>query len=192
MSFASQNTKASHSSDECHVCVIIFSINRHYLLQHALSRIWFLHCLSCSLRALLLNIHPYAYMWPNGGVFCSLGSTSSVYDNQGPHKGHHESTTSPGETATTKIDSQPRSARVPGGFLKSNVLKIQWQNCLHMNWSKRWKWRSNALFRLCCATDCIQHFTSSLKDGAYCNSCRFSAILRWEKPWIWGVGLIFN
>lgn len=111
------------------------------------------------------------------GVFCSLGSTSSVYDNQRPHKGHHESTTSPGETATTKIDSQPRSARVPGGFLKSNVLKIQWQNCLHMNWSKRWKWRSNALFRLCCATDCIQHFTSSLKDGAYCNSYRFSAIL---------------
>ncbi|XP_041277136.1 CD44 antigen isoform X2 [Onychostruthus taczanowskii] len=41
------------------------------------------------------------------------GSTSSVYGNQGPHKGHFESTTSPGETATTKIDSQPRSARVP-------------------------------------------------------------------------------
>ncbi|KAL9850643.1 CD44 antigen isoform 13-T13 [Geothlypis trichas] len=43
----------------------------------------------------------------------TTSSTSSVYDNQGPHKGHHESTTSPGETATTKIDSQPRSARVP-------------------------------------------------------------------------------
>uniref|UniRef100_A0A8C3N4M0 CD44 antigen n=1 Tax=Geospiza parvula TaxID=87175 RepID=A0A8C3N4M0_GEOPR len=41
------------------------------------------------------------------------GSTSSVYGNQGPNKGHYESTTSPGETATTKIDSQPRSARVP-------------------------------------------------------------------------------
>ncbi|XP_041337216.1 CD44 antigen isoform X2 [Pyrgilauda ruficollis] len=41
------------------------------------------------------------------------GSTSSVYGNQGPHKEHFESTTSPGETATTKIDSQPRSARVP-------------------------------------------------------------------------------
>lgn len=50
------------------------------------------------------------------GVFCSLGSTSSVYGNQGPHEGHDESTTSPGETATTKIDSQPRLAHVPGGF----------------------------------------------------------------------------
>ncbi|XP_050831775.1 CD44 antigen isoform X49 [Serinus canaria] len=43
----------------------------------------------------------------------TTSSTSSVYGNQGPHKGHEESTTSPGETATTKIDSQPRSARVP-------------------------------------------------------------------------------
>ncbi|XP_064281109.1 CD44 antigen isoform X5 [Passer domesticus] len=43
----------------------------------------------------------------------TTSSTSSVYGNQGPHKGHFESTTSPGETATTKIDSQPRSARVP-------------------------------------------------------------------------------
>ncbi|XP_066408793.1 CD44 antigen isoform X1 [Molothrus aeneus] len=43
----------------------------------------------------------------------TTGSTSSVYGDQGPHKGHHESTTSPGETATTKIDSQPRSSRVP-------------------------------------------------------------------------------
>ncbi|XP_037993861.1 CD44 antigen isoform X10 [Motacilla alba alba] len=41
------------------------------------------------------------------------GSTSSAYGNQGPHQGHYESTTSPGETATTKIDSHPRSARVP-------------------------------------------------------------------------------
>ncbi|NXM14935.1 CD44 protein, partial [Ploceus nigricollis] len=40
-------------------------------------------------------------------------STSSTSSNQGPHKGHYESTTSPGETATTKVDSQPRSARVP-------------------------------------------------------------------------------
>ncbi|KAM7041839.1 CD44 antigen isoform 5-T5 [Acridotheres tristis] len=38
---------------------------------------------------------------------------SSVYGDQGPHKGHYESTTSPGETATTKIASQPRSAPVP-------------------------------------------------------------------------------
>ncbi|NXL76192.1 CD44 protein, partial [Leptocoma aspasia] len=43
----------------------------------------------------------------------STSSTSSVYGNQGPHKGHYESTTSPGETATTKIASQPRSAPVP-------------------------------------------------------------------------------
>uniref|UniRef100_A0A803VK28 CD44 antigen n=1 Tax=Ficedula albicollis TaxID=59894 RepID=A0A803VK28_FICAL len=38
---------------------------------------------------------------------------SSVYGDQGPHKGHYESTTIPGETATTKIASQPRSAPVP-------------------------------------------------------------------------------
>ncbi|NXL15162.1 CD44 protein, partial [Setophaga kirtlandii] len=49
----------------------------------------------------------------DGQYPASTSSTSSVYDNQGPHKGHYESTTSPGETATTKIDSQPRSARVP-------------------------------------------------------------------------------
>ncbi|XP_054256246.1 CD44 antigen [Indicator indicator] len=40
-------------------------------------------------------------------------STSSNYGNQGPHKGYYESTTSPGETTTTKITSQPRSAQVP-------------------------------------------------------------------------------
>ncbi|XP_016153976.1 PREDICTED: CD44 antigen isoform X8 [Ficedula albicollis] len=39
--------------------------------------------------------------------------SSSVYGDQGPHKGHYESTTIPGETATTKIASQPRSAPVP-------------------------------------------------------------------------------
>ncbi|NWZ08774.1 CD44 protein, partial [Agelaius phoeniceus] len=49
----------------------------------------------------------------DGQYPASTSSTSSVYGDQGPHKGHHESTTSPGETATTKIDSQPRSARVP-------------------------------------------------------------------------------
>ncbi|XP_014124180.2 CD44 antigen isoform X8 [Zonotrichia albicollis] len=43
----------------------------------------------------------------------STSSTSNVYDNQGPHKGHDESTTSPGGTATTKTDSETRSARVP-------------------------------------------------------------------------------
>ncbi|XP_014792657.1 PREDICTED: CD44 antigen isoform X5 [Calidris pugnax] len=40
-------------------------------------------------------------------------STSSIDGNQGPHKGHHESTTFPGETTTTTIVSQPRSAQVP-------------------------------------------------------------------------------
>ncbi|XP_041337219.1 CD44 antigen isoform X5 [Pyrgilauda ruficollis] len=49
----------------------------------------------------------------DGQYPASTSSTSSVYGNQGPHKEHFESTTSPGETATTKIDSQPRSARVP-------------------------------------------------------------------------------
>ncbi|XP_054055699.1 CD44 antigen isoform X4 [Rissa tridactyla] len=40
-------------------------------------------------------------------------STSSIYGNEGPHKGHYESTTFPGETTTTKIVSQQRSAQVP-------------------------------------------------------------------------------
>ncbi|NXM65002.1 CD44 protein, partial [Illadopsis cleaveri] len=43
----------------------------------------------------------------------STSSASSEYGNQGPHKGHYESTTSPGETTTTKIASQPRSSPVP-------------------------------------------------------------------------------
>ncbi|XP_037993865.1 CD44 antigen isoform X14 [Motacilla alba alba] len=49
----------------------------------------------------------------DGQYPASTSSTSSAYGNQGPHQGHYESTTSPGETATTKIDSHPRSARVP-------------------------------------------------------------------------------
>ncbi|XP_055658158.1 CD44 antigen isoform X12 [Falco peregrinus] len=40
-------------------------------------------------------------------------STSSIYGDQGPHKGHYESTTFPGDTTTTKIVSQRRSAQVP-------------------------------------------------------------------------------
>ncbi|KAM6308941.1 LOW QUALITY PROTEIN: CD44 antigen [Aegotheles albertisi] len=40
-------------------------------------------------------------------------STSSIYVNQGPRKGHHELTTFPGETTTTKVVSQERSAPVP-------------------------------------------------------------------------------
>ncbi|NWH30285.1 CD44 protein, partial [Chloropsis hardwickii] len=47
------------------------------------------------------------------GYPASTSSSSSAYGNQGPHKGHFESTTFPGETATTKIASQPRSAPVP-------------------------------------------------------------------------------
>ncbi|XP_009571607.1 PREDICTED: CD44 antigen-like [Fulmarus glacialis] len=40
-------------------------------------------------------------------------STSSIYGNQGPHKGHYESTTFPGATTTTTTVSQQRSAQVP-------------------------------------------------------------------------------
>ncbi|NXU74441.1 CD44 protein, partial [Oreotrochilus melanogaster] len=40
-------------------------------------------------------------------------STSSIYGNQIPHKGDYETTTFPGETTTTKIVSQTRSAQVP-------------------------------------------------------------------------------
>ncbi|NXO32721.1 CD44 protein, partial [Cisticola juncidis] len=43
----------------------------------------------------------------------TTGSTSGVDGDQGPHKGHDESTASPGETTTTKTASQPRSAPVP-------------------------------------------------------------------------------
>ncbi|XP_064308420.1 CD44 antigen isoform X2 [Phalacrocorax carbo] len=38
--------------------------------------------------------------------------TSSIYDNQGPHKEHYESTTFPGKTIMPPT-SQPRSAQVP-------------------------------------------------------------------------------
>ncbi|XP_030307916.1 CD44 antigen isoform X1 [Calypte anna] len=40
-------------------------------------------------------------------------STSSIYGNQIPHKGDYETTTFPGETTTTKVVSQTRSAQVP-------------------------------------------------------------------------------
>uniref|UniRef100_A0A8D2PTA7 CD44 antigen n=1 Tax=Zosterops lateralis melanops TaxID=1220523 RepID=A0A8D2PTA7_ZOSLA len=70
----------------------------------------------------------------DGGWYpASTSSTSSEYDNQGPHKGHYEPTTSPGEATTTKIASQPGSPPVPGGISKSNILKIQVQVFLHMN-----------------------------------------------------------
>ncbi|XP_061853688.1 CD44 antigen isoform X12 [Colius striatus] len=40
-------------------------------------------------------------------------STSSIYGNRGPHKGHFESTTFPAEATTTKVNSEQRSAPVP-------------------------------------------------------------------------------
>ncbi|NXN51685.1 CD44 protein, partial [Rynchops niger] len=50
----------------------------------------------------------------DGGQYpASTRPTSSIYGNQGPDKGHYESTTFPGETTTTKIVSQQRSAYVP-------------------------------------------------------------------------------
>ncbi|NXQ58305.1 CD44 protein, partial [Anthoscopus minutus] len=49
----------------------------------------------------------------DGQYPASTSSTSSVYGNHGPHQGHYESTTSSGETSTTKIDSQPRPSQVP-------------------------------------------------------------------------------
>ncbi|XP_061203061.1 CD44 antigen isoform X8 [Neopsephotus bourkii] len=50
----------------------------------------------------------------DGGHYpASTSSTPSIYGNQGPHKGHYESTTFPAETTTTKISPQPRSAHVP-------------------------------------------------------------------------------
>ncbi|NWX56342.1 CD44 protein, partial [Promerops cafer] len=68
----------------------------------------------------LPSVSPYITLGTVAGDFHEgddgqypTSSTSSVYGNQGPHKGHYESTASPGETATTKIASQPRSARVP-------------------------------------------------------------------------------
>ncbi|XP_027559702.1 CD44 antigen isoform X3 [Neopelma chrysocephalum] len=48
-----------------------------------------------------------------GHYHATTSSTSSIYGNEGPRKGHYGSTTSPGDTTPTKIDSQPRSARVP-------------------------------------------------------------------------------
>ncbi|XP_074950472.1 CD44 antigen isoform X15 [Phalacrocorax aristotelis] len=49
----------------------------------------------------------------DGGQYpASTRFTSSIYDNQGPHKGHYESTTFPGKTIMPPT-SQPRSAQVP-------------------------------------------------------------------------------
>ncbi|NXG14468.1 CD44 protein, partial [Grallaria varia] len=50
----------------------------------------------------------------DGGQYhTTTSSTPGTYGNEGPHKGHFESTAFPGENATTKIDSQPRSAWIP-------------------------------------------------------------------------------
>ncbi|KAJ7416941.1 CD44 antigen isoform X1 [Willisornis vidua] len=43
----------------------------------------------------------------------TTSSTSGVYGDEGPHKGHYESTTFHGETTTPEVASQPRSAHVP-------------------------------------------------------------------------------
>ncbi|XP_065491558.1 CD44 antigen isoform X3 [Caloenas nicobarica] len=49
----------------------------------------------------------------SGQYPASTRSTSSIYGNQGPHKGHYESTTFPGDTTTTKIVPQSRLSQVP-------------------------------------------------------------------------------
>ncbi|NWY35966.1 CD44 protein, partial [Sylvia atricapilla] len=50
----------------------------------------------------------------DGGWYpASTSSASGDHGNQGPHKGHYESTTSPGEATTTKIASQPQPSPVP-------------------------------------------------------------------------------
>ncbi|RMC00257.1 hypothetical protein DUI87_22863 [Hirundo rustica rustica] len=59
----------------------------------------------------------------------TTSSTSSEYDNQGPHKGHYESTTSPGETTTTEISSQPRPAPVPERLCKPDKARKLGKEC---------------------------------------------------------------
>ncbi|NWH60335.1 CD44 protein, partial [Geococcyx californianus] len=50
----------------------------------------------------------------DGGRYpASTGSTSRKHGDQGPHKGHYETTAFPGETTTVKIVSKPRLAQVP-------------------------------------------------------------------------------
>ncbi|XP_069714201.1 CD44 antigen isoform X4 [Phaenicophaeus curvirostris] len=50
----------------------------------------------------------------DGGQYpASTGSTSRKHGSQGPHKGHYESTTFPGETTTRNITSQANSAHLP-------------------------------------------------------------------------------
>ncbi|KFP91012.1 CD44 antigen, partial [Apaloderma vittatum] len=49
----------------------------------------------------------------DGQYPASTRPTSGIYGDRGSHKGHYESTTFPGETTTTTIVSQPRSAHVP-------------------------------------------------------------------------------
>ncbi|NWV43990.1 CD44 protein, partial [Grantiella picta] len=60
-----------------------------------------------------LGTEAYFHEEYDGQYPASTSSTSSVDGDQGPHKGQDESTASPGETTTTKIETQPRSARVP-------------------------------------------------------------------------------
>ncbi|NXO51610.1 CD44 protein, partial [Aramus guarauna] len=50
----------------------------------------------------------------DGGQYpASTRSASTIHGNQGPHKGHYESTTFPGDTTTVKIVSQERLAHLP-------------------------------------------------------------------------------
>lgn len=134
MSFASQNIIASHSSDEWHTYSLCDSFQyKHSLIASAWT---FWSMIFTLLKSQSLHVavkYSSSIFGLMGGAFCSLGSTSSEYDNQGPHKGHYEPTTSPGEATTTKIASQPGSPPVPGGISKSNILKIQVQIFLHMN-----------------------------------------------------------
>ncbi|NXH17926.1 CD44 protein, partial [Bucco capensis] len=50
----------------------------------------------------------------DGGHYpATPSSTPNLHGHQGSHKGHQESTSSPGETTTPTIDSQQRSSQVP-------------------------------------------------------------------------------
>lgn len=71
-------------------------------------------------------------IWTNRW-FCSLGSTSNIDSDQGPYDGDSEPTPFPGESTTTTVRSQPKSAPVPGRLPKSYILIICEQNDVNMN-----------------------------------------------------------
>lgn len=66
---------------------------------------------------------PSKDIWTNRW-FCSLGSTSNIDSDQGPHKGDGEPTSSSGLSTTTTVTSQPGTAHVPGRFPKLCILII--------------------------------------------------------------------